>query len=255
MRKNLILIHLFFSITAQGGVYESKVIWDQPEIKVCFLSKVDQANLSKLAIPPGAEKEFVPAVFTKSEQLRIREVVNLNYTADETGVHFVGWGTCEPSSNADVFLFKAGGFARRFWFKMKPFFEGLSAIGQSGLLLGDGFERDPLKKSFVSISTVNSQTIVHEFGHLSGLRHEQAHPEFSNFEKSKNPRKYLKFKTYMEEDLGTTAVVYTHYDRQSVMNSYVRRTLHPIKDCPKDLCLSSDDKATLKHLYPPRKPK
>lgn len=208
--KLLIAILLAGSIQSSvAGIY-SKVLWDKNDVEVCFAQgeegKRDYGY--KLKVRSWSEKDMA----------NVKKWANAEYTPDRTGIHFVGWKACSEAPQADVILF---------YNKNMKFFGnlgGLASVGPTGNIADY-----PNAKAFASISTsgMKPYVVLHELGHVAGLQHEHAHPDF----KASCP-------SAKREAMNN--VNYEPFDKDSIM-SYCNQYLKTLKQTEVDL---------LRKLYP-----
>ena len=256
----LVCVFWMFQTTVFAGIFEEQVRWDKQRLKVCFYDNVEQLKIINFAYGTDLEtvekQGFMPEFFDSSEKATIRRMVNLNYTYVNTGIHFIGWKNCSRSPEADVVIMKAGKIPRRFWFGKKPKFLGQSTIGQNGFLGEDGgFRKGPKNfKSTVLLSVMHPMTIVHEFGHLAGLRHEHIRPEAkidsSCYYRERRMFGEGKIRSYIiPEPIGPTAVLYSRYDSKSIMSYCIINNPGFNRNLTTYDLLSTEDKETLKFYY------
>jgi hypothetical protein len=222
MKLKFLGYFLILPYFSYASMYEPDRVWDKKRISVCFPSSTQQFDLTEWKV---YERDFEIGDFSQEEKLKIKEIVNLNFTVDRTGIHFIGWEDCDSLVSADIMIFKADDKSRKVWFKKKVPFKGISTIGQ---------HKESKFKASTVFSKVTPQTVVHEFGHASSLRHEHVHPNYRGW--------------LSELELKGSAIPLTDYDYDSVMNTYVRRHDGDKKKCS-DYCLSEKDLITLKTLY------
>jgi hypothetical protein len=180
------------------GVYEPYVKWRKPEVTVCW---------ARPRVPEGA--------FTDSEKAQIQALVQREFSVPRNGIAFIGWFPCNSGRRFDVFIetetdqSALSGLAGAI--NPDERIVGNSEIGEGGEL-GTRLVPDDsdapvclpgfgctMKRGFVIRHSLKKRvqlyydrtqrvpgaspmfrvlfTAVHEFGHLSGLRHEHLRPE------------------------------------------------------------------------------
>ena len=184
--------------TLFAGVH-SENPWRQREVKACFGGDGPEK--------PRAEGYSLKiGKWKSSDKAKVRRWVSEEFTPERTGISFTGFGDCAQSPDADVVIFynrnsKVGTF-------IFGGLHGLSTIGPHS----SSIEGHPSASGFISISKsgMDKGTVVHEFGHTAGLEHELLHPDA--YEAEKNRCSLAEFR------VPRNGLVYTEYDKDSVMN-------------------------------------
>lgn len=257
--KKVGLISLITITSAKAGIIEPKVLWDKQAIVTCFYDSEAQLPETKIESVQNAEKkyDFKPESLKKKDQKKVEEVIKRNFTPALTGIHFVGWKACSQTPNRDLIVMRA---KSKTFLLDRPSFNGRATIGESGYLgrLDDGsigfWNKDDKIPTIALYSTflnpIGAGTIVHEFGHTSGLRHEHIHEDASQDKRCQNPMVPLDFDK--PEDLETpfvSTVFVTNYDPNSIMNYCWLMTERRDLNKSKGVILSKKDRATLKQYY------
>jgi hypothetical protein len=207
------------------GLSELNAIWDKSSLKICFKN----SSVS----------------FSESEKNLIAVSVNDQYSIEKTGVEFIGFDECKNEFGYDVIL-ERGDSEQKSSVGLTFVYDRVSKE-QTGFGMGnskkiknaDGeISYVPLDKNEFAVSNVllgidkycshprmkiekNScirGLVLHELGHVLGLRHEHVRPEALKDPlciESKNAR----LKDVNREKIGNTASTYnTPYDSRSIMN-------------------------------------
>ena len=238
-----------------AGVYEPDLIWPKKDINVCFMDNMEQLKLTEWKIGKEENKVqgFEPAFFDKSEAKFIKKIITDTYTAEDTGVNFIGWQGCSQSKDFDVILLKMDSFWNGALFPERPKIKGVANIGVGDHRNSPRGNTPNLKTDIlptVVLRDVKKFEMTQAFGQIAGLRHEHILPEAENDESCVIRVDINTWFNYREttEELGDTAVINTSYDPMSIMNdcSINRRS----EWFTVDSSLSEKDKETLKHMYP-----
>lgn len=225
--------------TLQATIYEPATVWDKNTVTVCFLDEQHQLGQTRFGTTDEEFKKngFAPTFNSSEEKEIIKTTINNTFTKATTGIHFNGWKNCSEEATADVLIMKAEK-VKGFIFKKRPPFKGYASIGENGAVTSEGrFVKSYQTKPFVILYTFDPAIIVHEFGHLAGLRHEHVHPEAKKVDSSCYSALYSK-------EITTEYSVVTEYDRASIMN-YCRIN----NKYNKSSALSSKDRETLLKIY------
>lgn len=258
MKKIIILsISVLYSLSSSAFTYEPFVLFGRPNLTFCFYER--QMNLSsfELRSPKTAEAKYKVNVaeFSKSEKIFIRKILMESFSRESTGITFSKLLNCDL---ADILLVKnqLSPFRRRAGKNIKF---GRASLGEAGLLelrgtglfkKKYGFYRKSKYKAYVALSVVDRTTILHEFGHIAGLRHEHARPESYDDpgckmenSPSRNGRSSL-----TEKIFNTTETI-GEYDPKSIMNyCYINLNREKINTYQVS-SLSNHDKEGLRELY------
>lgn len=244
-----------------------------------YLAGVDQFIRSVIEKPLFTDsRQDIERMLTK-----VRKTVERELTPDSTGIYFIGWKQCPKDREAiskeyDAFLMItevlddkqmqiALSEAKKnhpYGFKIAgiSFNESLlSASIPSGQSTIGNLKRQPEGEntvvSFIRLSKrdgkfatddFNEQTILHEFGHLSGMRHEHERPETVNErdcpgeEIDQTPWSRRMLIEYHKK------VITFPYDTTSIMN-YCQNTRERRAGLEDQTSLSEGDRSALKLLY------
>lgn len=226
--------------SAFAGIYEPQVIWSKKEIRVCFYDQPSQLEQTPIQLF-RKEYPFKVGLFAKHEKKWIDELVVENFTPEDTKAVFIGWQDCSQIKDFDLIIIKAEAVSPL----TEESFMGMAPIGQAGIRMPDGkVLRSHYLKSYLVVSKLDPMTIVHELGHVLGLRHEHIHPDTV-----KDTRCTNKGTTQFERSSpAPTAVVLTQYDAESIMNYCVTQDPKRNKKSGWKF-LSELDKQTLRTLY------
>ena len=263
MKKHLLMVlaPLALSQSLSAGIIEPHVVWNKTELKTCFFSDNSQLVHTRLKDKANTKKNFgfSPKKLSKSKRKNVKEVILSEYSEARTGIHFTGFTDSEDMPNPDVIVMRASSNIIIF---DTPGFNGRAVIGEDGYYqveyddkgqyiveadgsLHDGFFEKSGKAAFVALRTTNAGTIVHEFGHVAGLRHEHIREEAAEDKNCESP--FVVWPT--KELIYDTAHMETNYDNRSIMN-YCYLQSHK-SDFGKMLgsILSPGDVQTLKAFY------
>jgi len=240
-----------FSLSLQAGIVEPKVLWEKNQITTCFYDKESQLSLTRLKSRKDTLKDynFKPRELSRREKKKVMETVLKDFTPERTGIHFVGWKDCSKTDNPDLIVMEAKG---KVPFLTRPTFNGRAVIGEDGLAEQDehgnfGFFQKTGLVSHLALYTQNKATVIHEFGHVAGLRHEHIHEDSIN---DKNCHKFgvtVDFEN-LEQPFVTT-LFHTEYDSFSIMNYCYLQTQRNRIDREDKLILSQKDVETLQAYY------
>lgn len=257
MKKTILTtFSVFLSLqSAQSGIIEPKTIWDKKRIVACFYNEKSQLNGTSVGSYDQAREifRFRPKELSKREKQKVVDVVMKNFSEQRTGIHFVGFKDCSQTQEFDVVVMEAKG---NIPLLSRPSFNGRAVIGEAGelssLANGDsGFFDKSGRIPTVALTVQKAGTIVHEFGHVAGLRHEHIHEDAFDDRNCENPIIPLDFdKPESIEKPHSTTLFYTDYDSQSIMNYCWLIPNHGKLDREKGVILSQKDIETLKKFYP-----
>lgn len=248
----LIAALFFISLHAWASVGEPQTRWIKKNVSVCWANGHDwkKSSILKLGQPGLSDKDF--SSFNKDQKEWIKEIISSQYTLGTTGIHYSGWQNCAQTPNADLFVIRA---------HTPSMASGMSTIGHNGKphciedeTICDYRRSSMRKKAFVTLNTYKDDKVLgdketmkllalHEFGHASGLRHENIRIE----EASKDPKCVIaRIPLIEEEDHSTTR--YGDYDNVSVM-SYCHLYALIYLGENGTIELSMGDKKALKEIY------
>ena len=200
--------------------------WKKLEINVCWLDnrpiqKQDFTNRRLGEVDPLMESR---TTFNSIYKAKVQEIVSAEYTKERTGIHFIGWKSCQEMEQYDLVIITADTYAPEI-FEDDFFFNyllGQAVIGRiDNWLTSSNMPED--KKSYVYLNLDTQglaplvsvfdgvlSTALHEFGHVAGLRHEQIRleaqvdPICTKFSLGEKPNKDTRF--------------FSVYDPTSIMN-------------------------------------
>jgi hypothetical protein len=233
---------------ALAGIYESQVLWTKKEIVTCFLDRPDQLKQTPIEDPKYMESKriiFKPDLFDEDEKKFIAQLARDNYNPSATEVSFTGWTDCSKTPDADLIMVKAKPTKQFLFLWSNMEFTGVASIGQAGVMNADGsYSKAQGLKAFFALSWINPVSIIHELGHVLGLRHEHIHPDTEADSDCKNRFVYVKERAAP----APTAVFHSAYDPNSVMSYCV--TQDPSRYSHNQrIFLSDQDRWTLRELY------
>lgn len=221
------------------GVIESHVKWDKQSVVVCWGEAYHHDTMEEDLLKFYPKSRF--KAFPKNLRKAVQDKIQSEYTIDDVGIEYIGWKQCRDEKEFDVIILTSFSSSENF-ISLKPrFTAGQSSMGKAHKLVTRknknkrlrGFfksndsqphvflkylDKQPITSPF-NMSALNflKQTALHEFGHLSGLRHEQSHP------RSKNDN-VLESEGVNPEKLYETTLA-TSYDPNSIMNYDLTRSL------------------------------
>lgn len=251
MRK--LICALALPLMAQAGIYEPHTLWDKKEVVTCFYSQKSQLIGTNLVSYDYAKKElkFIPRALSARERDKIKQTVTAHYKEEVTGIHFTGFKDCSETPEPDLIVLEAKG---RFLI-FDPSFAGRAVIGDSGMMGSldgrHGFYSKSGKVGTIALSAVRTTTIVHEFGHVAGLRHEHIHPDAREDHQCQGSSSPINLKRPEKlEKVYHTAIFHTEYDPKSIMNYCYYFGQRPEIDRGLKYVLSRKDIETLQEMYP-----
>lgn len=252
MKKLLTLTTLFSLTSVTAGIIEPHTLWEKNDLSVCFYERESQLKNTNIESEQVAREtfDFVPKKLSKRERVKIKEAVLRNFTPELTGIHFVGFKSCDQMPDADIVVLE--GRSKVFLFDT-PGFNGRATIGENGIFSirrvdgVKGFWMKSSKKPTVVLRTTKAGTVIHEFGHIAGLRHEHIHEDSINDENCHKYSVTLDFNK-LEEQYDSKDI-YTEYDPQSIMNYCWLQTRRNQLAKHDGVILSQKDIDTLRHYY------
>ncbi len=261
------LAPVLFSTAVNAGIIEPNVIWDKKELKTCFFDDNSQLAHTILETKKNTKEnfDFSPKKLRKSQKQAVYDVISKEFSASRTGIYFTGFQDCSKVRNPDVIVMRA---ASKIILLDTPSFRGRAVIGEAGVFqtytefnpktgaseyvmdkdgtFHEGFFEKSGKTAFVALRTTNYGTIVHEFGHVAGLRHEHIREEAANDKNCGDFRVVWPTK----EKLYDTAQMETNYDAKSIMNyCYLQSRSGRVFEENVGNILSAGDIQTLKAHY------
>lgn len=253
------LVMLALIPAAHAGIIEPKTIWNKKRIVTCWYDSPALLAETKLESEENTEKkfDFKPRALKKRDKIKVQEVITRNFTAASTGIYFVGWKECSQTPDRDVIIMRAK--SKKFLID-RPGFNGRATIGEDGVFsetengeLGfwDKSGKTPTIALYSTIiNPIGPGTIVHEFGHTAGLRHEHIHEDAYQDKRCHSPFVTLDWDKPKELELPyDSAVFYTQYDPTSIMNYCWLQTQRRDLDRSENVILSPKDIQTLKSYY------
>lgn len=173
-----------FYLTAADAHLNLK--WSDKEVEVCWAnSEVFEQIIEPFMKFKNIGDLGIQSVRKKNKE-HIQSIVNLHFRPEITGIHFTGWQECFAGSKAvKVFYFNelGGDFQKldQATYGLLSIFTnnylGASSIGNATFANTDMEEPGSPGSQALLLRTLNPGTILHEFGHLSGLRHEHVKPD------------------------------------------------------------------------------
>ncbi len=243
MRRFLFLITLLFNQpTAQASLAEPITKWSKKNLSVCFGGPIEWGK-SRVWDKYGLKFSETPRndealEFTLDEKNLIISAVNANFTHENTGIHFTGWSDCRDNETYDIYIFRIHNEKK---------LNGQATVGfKSESVFNLSFSHyirnpDISRKEYVLLNTdikdpnrkISSQeslalTALHEFGHVAGLRHEEA--RFDHAKKDPSCLKtgelaYPEAYQFMIEKEGSSSKSFSVYDPNSIMSHCFLNTL------------------------------
>lgn len=171
--------------------------WDIPEINVCFAEKDTEYYVGGFEGPKRDWKQ--------REKEELQKVLEEEYTPARTGYTFVGFKDCNETDEINVVVGVRAGLSAYSVAGVK----GVATTGMGGRRT-TSYE-DARGAVVLSPMGVSKTTIVHEFGHILGLKHEHLHPNARAEAGGICPY-------YTGDAQLDRATIYTDFDKQSVMN-------------------------------------
>ncbi len=248
------LITTLLSTGALGGIIEPFTLWEKTQVETCWYDAPEQLAKTRIeSVKTARDKfDFVPKELSKREKRKVQETVMANFSPTTTGLTFVGWKNCSEVENPDLIVMEAK--SKVFIFD-RPSFNGRATIGEEGIVSLDasgvmGFYGKSERIPHVALYTQNRGTVVHEFGHIAGLRHEHIHEDAINDKRCHSPFVTLDWDDpeSLEPPFATTVFI-TEYDPQSIMNYCWLQTQRRDLNRNKGMILSEKDRATLLKYY------
>lgn len=214
----LVLISLPLFISAGiKSIGEPLFKWSKHEVIVCW---VDDKEIPLNTLSPKqvemTQLHAKPWISLKTKlKESVEKIIKTEYTAKKTGIHFVGWKSCEETKDFDLVIIVSSS----------------SSPLAGRALIGQGTSSDEIvasvkisdidkRKSFVYLNSKNTFPAIteeqnlqinalHEFGHVAGLRHEHARDEAK-----KDP---LCKRHILTETTYQNSQIYGEYDPTSIM--------------------------------------
>lgn len=243
-----------FSLKVLAGIYETKVLWSRKEVQVCFYDNPSQLEDTTLKNKKEMHLKYRvdPDEFSEKAKKRIKNVILSEFSESQTGISFHGWQDCSKvdDSQVDVRIIRSRGVPFYFLRKAAPF-DGSASVGENGIIEKQGYIKGlQSQKAHVLLTKTKKAFIVHEFGHIAGLRHEHLHPDS---EYDQNCRSKFALQSFLQGMLSGKLYPSTHimteYDPYSVMNyCHIYNSLGEIEKNNKRV-LSTSDRKTLLYLY------
>lgn len=245
----LFIFTLLTTAFALAGVFQPESKWPKSEVRVCFLDRPEQSQLTVFGTPGNRADGFPVIPFQSTEMDLIKKVVQEEYTPEKTGIHFVGWKFCSEDRDFDVILIRIGPDDHK-----SRRYAGLSTIGT--LKYDDtnkSYERMDGKLPAIAFLEPERFVIAHEFGHLAGLHHEEVNPvsdedpaciqQFGDgfvWQKKENWKKRRLRTSPQSADIK----ILTRYDVKSIMN-----VCHGYSEKNRNELLSTLDQESLRAQY------
>ena len=193
-------------------------------------------------------KNFEPDYLKLREMSKTKRIVSEEFTKERTGIYFTGWKPCSQSKRVDIIIMKS---SKKY--HSITAYPGRASLGSDGLRSTTGYFSKGTKRSAIALATFSRENILHEFGHLTGLRHEHIHPEAKTDlnclklgKRIIKPRKQQRKSKSRDQVLATT-LIFSEYDSESIMNyCYIEKLRNEKRS---QASLSEEDLRTLRHIY------
>lgn len=193
----LSLAFILFSSSAMAGMSNYQV-WRKKDIDVCFAGKGTQIKVK--GMPDG----FVN--WKDQQKQYIADVLNREFSEERTGYRFVGFNDCDPEGKHDVVVVRKANYSPH-----ALTVKGSATVGYGLLGPSQTYKTARAAVLFTALGIKNDSTIVHEFGHVLGLKHEHDHPDAKAQSQSWCSHYSNKTDRYYYN-------MYTPFDEDSVMN-------------------------------------
>lgn len=198
MKKTMFaLLTILATHSAFAGV-SSYLAWDKESIKVCFAGKGTEVKF------PGVKNGF--ANWNEKQKSNIEDILTKEFTPERTGYHFVGFTDCEDGNNYDVIILRKPNYS-----PLALTVKGFASVGRSFAMPVKNFKTVRGLVVFTATGIGNYSTIVHEFSHILGLKHEHDHPDAREQAQSW-------CMDYTQDTTRQNFNIYTAFDEVSVMN-------------------------------------
>lgn len=169
--------------------------WNISDINVCFAEKETKFSVKGMN---GQKRDWEP-----EEKKRLQEILENEFTTDRTGYTFVGFKDCKDTEDINV----AVGVRR---ILTKDTLAGVKGIATTGMKRNRITSYENARGAvLLSPFSISKATVIHEFGHILGLMHEQNHPDSPTI--SACPY-------YLGKKETSSHTIYTEFDKTSVMN-------------------------------------
>lgn len=251
--KTLILTALLLPSYLLGVTFEPNVLWEKANLDYCFYKSHSDIFATELINRNNAKKKFrlIPGILKDKEKAFISKQIENSFSKETTGINFSKVSSC---SHADLVILKnvkmrLGGGKKHY---------GQASIGEAGRISSRGASFFKKKKGFfdkkgskayVSLATVDKTTLIHELGHIAGLRHEHAREEALSDDGCAGETAPSQGRSSLFEGLYITTDISNYYDPNSFMNyCYVNWNRKEI-NAGKLPILSNQDKKELKKIY------
>ncbi len=261
----IILLVLISSLTAHAGIFNEFSPWQKLAVKVCFADQSDDFSTLNY-FHDGSLNDIREDIFgpwQEEQKLFVKELIQSEYTKENTLVHFVGWQDCPShieSSDIDVILYTSKTNLNNYFMEF-----GRASLGNNSqfdksvkskkafLYIGHplAFKADFEKMNYKGdLNLYWSYTLVHEFGHLAGLLHEQDQKEVLLDKNCPEGTAQSIARVTRNFEKQTYKYKYGEYDQNSIMNycflnTYRDKEKEPIRNS----ILSEQDIETLRKIY------
>jgi hypothetical protein len=136
------------------------------------------------------------------EKKLIQEILENEFTTDKTGYTFVGFKDCKDTENIHVVVGVRNILS-------KDTLMGVKGIATTGMKRNRITSYESAYGAvLLSPFSISKTTVTHEFGHILGLMHEHNHPD--------SPISVCPY--YLENKKQSKDLIYTEFDKKSVMN-------------------------------------
>lgn len=196
LKSSLLFIFTVFAVpttSALAGI-ASTFNWTISEINVCFAEKETQYYVRGMK---GDKRDW-----RSKEKKRVQEILENEFTVDRTGYTFVGFKDCKDTENIHVVVGVRNILS-------KDTLMGVKGIATTGMKRNRITSYESAYGAvLLSPFSISKTTVTHEFGHILGLMHEHNHPD--------SPVSVCPY--YLENKKESTSLIYTEFDKKSVMN-------------------------------------
>lgn len=241
---------LLFALQTRAGVAEPLLAWKKADLRVCWGEGDLAMGLGELQRTLHAQfRSYMFRLPGPSLRKSMQQRVEREYTPQRTGIHFSGWQTCAEDPHAQIIIV----YSPLIGLPMRPY-NGVATLGDSGTMddpYGQGPQSsqrfvhliEPLNNSLGPRESL-AAALLHELGHVAGLRHESMRDEAAQDEQCQTFYPHAP-----AEKIGPHTVFYTPYDPASIMNYCRLGRLTGQARSNLEVALSEDDLLTLRCLY------
>ena len=268
-----VLLSIIVPTHSRAGLVDFKHKWEKREVKVCWIQEnsiFENCMLADANGPRHFGKLNSGYSSEKYQGLRqfIQKLITREYTSARTGIIFSGWGLCPVGSPTPEDV--DAGIALSVNEREYGYSGVMSGNSTTGKCSGRGLVNLTLYKGQspdrLSVQDRVIRAVIHEFGHLAGLVHEDDvldRPEENARQGNVVVGGYDPHSIMSYDLQGILFGLGTHFSKTRLKKfSGVREVLLPWKNDPPSLLvsqkgdmtvlntLSSGDLRALKYLYP-----